>query len=214
MSRRSDDAIARDLGHAATALQALAYGGRGTLGVAMSDAGEREIMQRMARSMAANLLPRFDDSGTLAAQTDMSAQAVTRYRTMIEVWKKPLVVIAQHSGTKVLKHSMRGRTWRYTGVVYYCNHGACPEESGSRMTHKCTSYGPVLDHYRLPVRSAAFGGHTCSTSYWATARKGHHNCHDDSSVQIRAILGQPYRVNTGRCNDSTAWVHAPECGAQ
>ena len=208
---RDHHALATDFGHAATALNALAYAGKSTQGVSAGQQSEQAAMQRMAQNLVTNLLPER------AARTDadVRAQAGGRYQTYIQVWRKPFVVIAEHSGTRVGK-------WRYNsntstvrthqGWTSYCNHGTCA--ASGNMTHKCTFTGPRLTFYRMPVRRTDAGGHTCATPYWAVAMPGRHNCHDDSSTQVRAIRGQSYNTNGGRCNDWVFWGYAPNCNAQ
>lgn len=209
-NRRNHSALASDFGRAATALNALAYGVARATG-ALSQEDEVASMRRLAEGLATHLLPVRDDmkgDGTIRA-------AAGRYQTYIQVWRKPFVVIAEHSGTRVGK-------WRYSsttssvkthqGWTSYCNHGTCA--ASGNMTHKCTFTGPRLTYYRMPTRRSDAGGHTCSTPYWAVARGGHHNCHDDSSVQVRAVRGQSYSSSSGRCNDGWFSAYAPTCGVQ
>ena len=165
-------------------------------------------MQRMARALVEHLLPeRGDDSNQLFA--------AGLYQTYIQVWRKPFVVIAEHSGTRVGKYRYSSSTSSvktHQGWISFCNHGTCA--NAGDMTHKCTYTGPRLTYYRVPSRRAEHGGHTCATGYFAIDLIGHHNCHDDSSVQVRAVRGQSYNVNSGRCSDWVFWSHAPTCGAQ
>ena len=213
VNEREHHALAADFGRAATALNSLAYGVR-SAGAALSPDDEQASLQRLAQTLATHLLPVRDD------KTDGGDDRLTRaaglYQTYIQVWRKPFVVIAEHSGTRVGKWKFRSTSTSSTkvhqGWVSYCNHGTCA--AGSKMTHKCTFTGPRLTWYRLPSRRTDAGGHTCSTPYWAIARGGHHNCHDDSSVQVRAVRGQSYSVTGGRCGDSWFSAYAPTCGAQ
>ena len=208
---RDHHALATDFGRAATALNALAYSGKATLGVSLSQQDEQAAMQRLAQTMVSQLLPMRDEGSS----TEAMQKAGGRYQTYIQVWRKPFVVIAEHSGTRVGK-------WRYNsatssikthqGWISYCNHGTCA--ASGNMTHKCTFTGPRLTYYRQPSRRSDAGGHTCATGYWAVAMPGRHNCHDDSSTQVRAVRGQSYGTNSGRCNDWVSWVYAPTCGVQ
>jgi hypothetical protein len=217
-TERDHHALATDLGAAAMKLNALAYSAGATQGVALSDATERDAMHRLAQSLTTHLLPVRDEapSLTLSSGPDNQATAVYgRYRTDIQVWRKAFVGIAEHSGTRVSKWryanttSTAART--YMGGIDFCNHGTCP--GAGTMTRKCTFTGPRLWDYRLPkVRTDAFR-HTCATGYNLVSIGGH-NCHDDSSVQVRAVRGQAYSQTGGRCNDPTPHGYAPTCGLQ
>lgn len=207
-NQRHHHELAADFGRAATALNALAYSGKASQGVSLSQQAEQESMQRIAQAMAGNLLPeRADGSNQLFA--------AGLYQTYIQVWRKPFVLIAEHSGTRVGKYRYNSSTSSvrtHQGWISFCNHGTCA--AASPMTHKCTYTGPRLTYYRVPSRRTDAGGHTCATRYWAVDLIGHHNCHDDSSVQVRAVRGQAYNINSGRCSDWVFWSHAPTCGAQ
>ncbi|MGY0651338.1 hypothetical protein ACW7GZ_05610 [Luteimonas sp. A537] len=209
-NRREHNALAADFGRAASALNALAYGAMSE-GTALSEDDEQASMQRLAQGLATHLLPVRDE----ATDRDVARAAGGRYQTYIQVWRKPFVVIAEHSGTRVGKwryNSATSSVKTHQGWTSYCNHGTCA--ASSPMTHKCTFTGPRLTYYRVPSRRSDAGGHTCSTGYWAVAMGGRHNCHDDSSVQIRAVRGQAYSVSSGRCNDWSSWTYAPTCSAQ
>lgn len=211
-NQRHHHELAADFGRAATALNALAYSGKASRGVTLSHENEAAAMQRMAQTMTEHLLP--VRNGVSSEEEGAYAKA-GRYQTYIQVWRKPFVVIAEHSGTRVgkwLYSSATSSTRTHQGWVSFCNHGTCA--NAGNMTHKCSYTGPRLTSYRLPSRRSDADGHTCSGPYWAIARSGHHNCHDDSSTQVRAVRGQSYSHNTGRCNDSTAWIYAPTCDAQ
>ncbi|QQO02239.1 hypothetical protein JGR64_08400 [Luteimonas sp. MC1572] len=209
---RDHHALATDFGRAATALNALAYSGTWAQGVAQGNPAEQATMQRLAQTLATHLLPVRDDA---VAAGDVRRAAGGMYQTYIQVWRKPFVVIAEHSGTRVGKwryNSATSTVKTHQGWTSYCNHGTCA--ATENMTHKCTFTGPRLTYYRVPARRTDAGGHTCSTPYWAIARGGHHNCHDDSSTQVRAVRGQAYGSNSYRCNDSIYWMYAPTCTAQ
>ncbi|MCW5568118.1 MAG: hypothetical protein KIS84_07805 [Dokdonella sp.] len=207
-NERSHHDLAADFGRAATALNALAYSGRTTQGVTLSHQAEQASMQRLAQSLASNLLPeRADASNQLLA--------AGLYQTAIEVWRKPFLVLAEHSATRVAKYRYNNpvsNVRTFQGWISFCNHGACA--NASNMSRKCSYTGPRGHYYLLPSRRSDAGGHTCATPYWAIGRIGHHNCHDDSSVQVRAVHGQYYSIYTGRCGDAVYWAHAPHCGAQ
>src|SRR5690606_9027659 len=206
-TERDHHALAADFGRAATALNALAYSGKSSTGVTLSHQSEQEAMQRMAHTLATHLLPMRDEAD---AATPDAIKAGGRYQTYIQVWRKPFVLIAEHSGTRVGKwryNSTTSTVKTHQGWTSFCNHGTCA--AGSKMTHKCTFTGPRLGSYRMPIRNTAAGGHTCATRYFATDLIGHHNCHDDSSVQVRAIRGQAYNTGSGRCSDWVFWPHAP-----
>jgi hypothetical protein len=211
-SNRDPVTIASDFGRAATALQALSYSGKASKGVVMSQRGEQDAMQRLARSLASSLLP---DRGpeakpgltaALAAPSAVSDYGL--YQTTVEVWRMPFVLIAQHSGTSVKKYKYYSSTGRWNmGSISFCNHGKCPY--ASPMTRKCIYTGPRLSYFRVPYKSA--DGGTCTTPYWATGRYGHHNCHDDSSVQVKAVRGISYSTTGGRCGSLGFSPYAPDC---
>lgn len=209
---RDHHALATDFGSAATALNALAYSGKSTRGVALSHESEKSAMQRLALSLAEQLLPMRDVDAGKHERGMVQDKAGGRYLTDVAVWRKPFVVIAEHSGTRVRKwlyNSTTSSVRTLKGTVNFCNHGTCP--GGSKMTQKCFWGGTRTTGYRVPARGSDAGGHTCTTSYWAIARKGHHNCHDDSSVQVSAVRGRSYSRSGGRCNDSVFWAYAPTC---
>ncbi len=210
-STRDHVSLASDAGRAATALQALAYSGKAAKGVALSQRGEHESMQRLARSLTSSLLPERSDASTAAsATTDFTTKAAGPYQTSIQVWRKPFVVIAEHSGTRVYKYRYATNGSRsYLGSVNYCNHGTCP--GGTNMTAKCTYVGPRLSYLRMPSTNTDAGRHTCDTPYWAVGRTGHHNCHDDSSTQVRGVRGLSYSTTGGRCGSTAYSPWAPAC---
>lgn len=209
---RDHHALATDFGSAAMALNALAYSGKSSHGVALSYQVEVEAMQRLAQSLSEQLLPVRDVEAGKPVRGMAQTKSGGRYLTDIAVWRKPFVVIAEHSGTRVRKwlyNSTTSSVRTLKGTVNFCNHGTCP--GGSSMTQKCFYSGYRTTGYRVPARGSDAGGHTCTTSYWAIARKGHHNCHDDSSVQVSAVRGRSYSRTGGRCGDSVFWSHAPTC---
>ncbi|WP_221441852.1 hypothetical protein [Luteimonas sp. MC1825] len=210
---RGHHALATDFGRAATALNALAYSSTWAPGVSLGNRAEQATLQRLAQTLATHLLPVRDDATPAAG--DVRRAAGGMYQTYVQVWRKPFVVIAEHSGTRVGKwryNSATSTVKTHQGWTSFCNHGTCA--ATENMTHKCTFTGPRLTYYRMPSRRTDAGGHTCATPYWAIGRGGHHNCHDDSSTQVRAIRGQAYNTNGGRCNDSIYWMYAPTCTAQ
>lgn len=209
---RDHTSLATDFGRAATALQALAYSSKVTKASTLSDPGERDALQRMAKSMVSNLLPERVDAAESAKMTastsDYTIQAVY-YQTSIEVWKQQLWnTWAQHSGTRVNRYWVSNGIRYFGSATHFCNHGACPYGSG--MSRKCTYTGPYLTYIRQPTMN--WGGGTCGTAYWAVGRPGHHNCHDDSSVQVRAVKGWWYSPWGGRCDDGwSGSIYAPNC---
>jgi hypothetical protein len=208
VSSRSHVSLATDFGRAATALQALAYSGKLTKGVSLSNDNEQDAMRRHARSLTSDLLPQRVEAS--AAGTEFSTKGAGGYSSTIQVWRKPFVVIAEHSGTRIYKYSYSSSLVRSSlGYVNYCNHGTCP--GGTNMTWKCTYSGPRLSYLRMPSTNTDAGRHTCDTPYWAVARTGHHNCHDDSSTQVRAIRGLSYSVTGGRCGSFGFSAYAPAC---
>lgn len=217
-NERDHHALATDFGSAATALNALAYSGRSAQGVALSNPMELEAMHRLAQTMTTYLLPVRGEDRPLSVPggTDNEAAAGQGlYQTYIQVWRKPFVVLAEHSGTRVGKwkyKSSSSSVRTHQGWTAFCNHGTCA--GGAKMTHKCTFTGPRLTFYRMPVRNSGSGGHTCSTKYFATAAWNRHNCHDDSSTQVKAIRGQSYSLTGGRCGDFPFSMYAPSCGVQ
>ncbi|QOD91280.1 hypothetical protein H2514_00910 [Lysobacter sp. CW239] len=214
---RDPDAIAADFGRAATALNALAYNSGSTSGVTLGNPAELAAMHRLAQTMVTHLLPVRDTTPQpLLGGPDNQIAAGGRYQTYIQVWSKPFVLIAQHSGTRVghwLYNSTTSSVKTHAGWRSFCNHGTCA--TVSPMTHRCTYTGPRLTYYRRPTIRTDAGGHTCSTQYNVFSTAGGHNCHDDSSVQVRAVRGQSYSTTGGRCgNDGYFSGYAPSCGVQ
>lgn len=213
---RSHDEIAADMGAGAMALNALALGAKSSYGVAFSNQLEQESMYRLARSLADNLLPQRDVEGL--APGEAMAKAGGRYRTAIQVHKKWLVWPTEHSATRVYQHlftSTTSNVYSVTATLNFCNHGTCA--GGSGMSQKCSWTGPRLTFYRVPQtrwvpagQTGAGTRHTCSTNY-GVAGFQNHNCHDDSSVQVRAVRGLSYSHNGGRCKDWDFWATAPGC---
>ena len=211
---RTHDEIAADMGAGAMALNALALGAKSSYGVTFSNELELDSMYRLARSLSENLLPQRDET----KGADPAAKSTGRYRTRIQVHKKWLVWPTEHSATRVYKHlftTTTSNTYSISGTVNFCNHGACA--GGSGMSRKCTYTGPRRGSYRMPqsrfVPSGQTGAgtrHTCSTNY-GVAGILNHNCHDDSSVQVRAVKGLSYSHDGGRCRDYDFWATAPGC---
>lgn len=214
---RDHDAIAADMGAGAMALNALALGAKSSYGVAFSSELEQDAMYRLARSLSENLLPRRDEV-VAAGPGDVLLKSTGRYRTAIQVHKKWLVWPTEHSATRVHQHlftTTTSNTYSITATIDFCNHGTCA--GGSGMSQKCSYTGPRMGSYRLPqsrfVPSGQTGAgtrHTCSTNY-GVAGFQNHNCHDDSSVQVRAIHGLSYSHDGGRCKDWDFWATAPGC---
>jgi hypothetical protein len=213
---RSHDEIAADMGAGAMALNALALGAKSSYGVAFSSELEQDSMHRLARSLSENLLPRRNES--LGGLDEVLTKSTGRYRTAIQVHKKWLVWPTQHSATRVYKHlftTTTSNTYSVSGTINFCNHGTCA--GGSGMSHKCSYTGPRMGSYRVPEirivptgQTGAGTRHTCSTNY-GVAGILNHNCHDDSSVQVRAVRGLSYSHNGGRCRDYDFWATAPGC---
>lgn len=214
---RDPDAVAADFGRAATALNALAYTGKLTQGVTLGNEIELGAMHRLAQTMVTHLLPVRDggERQPLLGGPDNQIAAGGRYQTYIQVWRKKFVGIAEHSGTRVghwLYNSTTSSVKRHGGWTSFCNHGTCA--AVSPMTHKCTYTGPRLTYYRRPSY-VADGQGTCTTKYNLLSMMGGHNCHDDSSVQVRAVRGQSYSTSGGRCGvDGLTYGYAPTCDAQ
>lgn len=212
---RSHDELATEAGRAAMALNGMSVVGRNARGVSFGNDLELDVMSRLARSLSAELLPisEFD----LASATQ--AKSTGRYRTNLQVHRKSLVVIAEHSATRVLRYFYTSTTSNVissSSTINYCNHGACP--GGSGMSRKCTYTGPRTSAYRTPPKHGGDG--TCNTAYSLAGDSTapiwnlwfNHNCHDDSSVQLRVVKGQSYGVRSGRCADGPLfWAHAPNC---
>lgn len=214
---RDHDAIATDMGAGAMALNALALGAKSSYGVAFSSELEQDAMHRLARSLSESLLPRRD--GMSGAEFgDVILKSTGRYRTAIQVHKKWLVWPTEHSATRVYQHlftTATSNTYSVTATINFCNHGTCA--GGDGMGQKCSYTGPRMGSYRLPqsrwVPSGQTGAgtrHTCSSNY-GVAGFQNHNCHDDSSVQVRAIRGLSYSHDGGRCKDWDFWATAPGC---
>lgn len=213
--QRSHDEIAAEAGRAAMVLNGMSVLGRNSLGVSFGNDLELAAMYRLARSLSEELLP--------ISELDLPAQAQAkstgRYRTNLQVHRKSLVVIAEHSATRLLRYFYTSATSNVissTSTVNYCNHGTCP--GGSGMSRKCTYTGPRTTSYRTPPKHGGDG--TCNTAYSLAGDSTapiwnlfwNHNCHDDSSVQLRVVKGQSYGVRSGRCADGPLfWAHAPNC---
>ncbi len=215
---RDQNAIAADFGRAATALNALAYNAASGPGVALGNGIELAAMHRLAQTMVTHLLPVRDvgERQSLLGGPDNQIAAGGRYQTYIQVWRKKFVGIAEHSGTRVghwLYNSTSSSVKRHGGYYTLCNHGTCP--TVSPMTQKCSFTGPRLTYFRRPSMRTDAGGHTCATKYNMFSTAGGHNCHDDSSVQVRAVRGQAYSTTGGRCgSDGYFSGYAPACGTQ
>jgi hypothetical protein len=213
---RSHDEIAASMGAGAMALNALALGAKSSYGVAFSSELEQDSMHRLARSLSENLLPRRDES--VSALDEVLTKSTGRYRTAIQVHKKWLVWPTEHSATRVYKHlftTTTSSTYSVSGTINFCNHGACA--GGTGMSQKCSYTGPRMGSYRVPEirivptgQTGAGTRHTCSTNY-GVAGILNHNCHDDSSVQVRAVRGLSYSHDGGRCRDYDFWATAPGC---
>lgn len=213
---RDHDAVAADMGAAAMALNALALGAKSSYGVAFSSELEQQSMHRLARSLADNLLPQRDEAR--AGPDAVGLKSTGRYRTAIQVHKKWLVWPTEHSATRVYQHlftTTTSNTYSITATINFCNHGTCA--GGSGMSQKCSYTGPRMGSYRLPQsrwvptgQTGAGTRHTCSSNY-GVAGVQNHNCHDDSSVQVRAIRGLSYSHDGGRCKDWDFWATAPGC---
>jgi hypothetical protein len=131
------------------------------------------------------------------------------YKSSVQVWNKPLVVVAQHSGTVVLHYSDNNpsRVPVLQIETIYCNHGTCPQHSP--MTHPCTYNGPWMGYYRFaphyqitaPPPSPPSGYHSCyKTAYHLSSSVGWpvihgHNCNDDTWTQVRAVRGESYDLD-------------------
>jgi hypothetical protein len=207
---RDHMAVASETGRAATALQALAYSGKVAKGVSLSYQSEQGAMQRMARSMVSNLLPQRAEEANATSAPGSSGfmTKATTYQTSIEVWRQPLWgIIAEHSGSRVNRYWISNGIRYFGSATHFCNHGECPYGNG--MTRKCTYTGPYLSYVRQPTMN--WGGGTCGTGYWAIGMKGHHNCHDDSATQVRAVRGLSYSPWGGRCDDWVGSIYAPWC---
>lgn len=212
---RSHDEIAGEAGRAAMALNAMSVVGRNSRGVSFGTDLEQAAMYRLARSLTADLLPISD----LRMVSDEMGRSTGRYRTNLQIHRKSLVVIAEHSATRLLRYYYTSTTSNVissSSTVNYCNHGTCP--GGSGMSRKCTYTGPRLGNYRTPPKHGGDG--TCNTAYSLAGDSTapiwnlwyNHNCHDDSSVQLRVVKGQSYGVRSGRCADGPLfWGHAPNC---
>lgn len=208
-TERDDFALAVDNGRAASVLNGLGYGAKGSFGVALSMSSEQEAMQRLARSLSNRLLPIRDAADTAEAQVTPSA--VTHpYRTDISVWSKPFASFGEHSATFV-------RKWRYnssgrrtvTGSMSFCNHGTCA--FGDNMTEECFYGGVRARRYHTPIARWDDTWHTCATRYHVLSPNNRHNCNDDSWTQVQAVRARPYDVNGGRCSDIHDASWAPSC---
>jgi hypothetical protein len=134
----------------------------------------------------------------------------------VGLWAKPLLVVAQHSGTFVFHWYWNGSRWVPHYGILFCNHGTCPY--ASPMTLRCHYLSPpIACHYRnppihvVPLFEPGTGQfHSCRTGYGVFSFFSH-NCNDDSWTQIRAIKGEPQGDQDYRCHDRYMDSRAPHC---
>jgi hypothetical protein len=181
----------------------------------IATAEETEVISALAKNLRSNALLPIPSSA--AASGDLYSR--------IAIWKKPLVVIAEHSGT-IVRH-LQGQPGHLVqkNETIYCNHGTCP--GAKPMAFKCMWTSPGLSSWRNVPHGVVPNGqqgagelHSCyktnydvfsgSTCPWCNPG---HNCHDDSWTQLRAIKGESYNLTGGpRCNEHTLYKSAPNCG--
>jgi hypothetical protein len=134
----------------------------------------------------------------------------------VGLWAKPLVIVAQHSGTFVFHWYWNGHQWVPHYGIMFCNHGACPYTKTMKLG--CQYFSPPIPcHYRNPPILVVPQGqpnpgqlHSCRTGY-GLASFFSHNCNDDSWTQIRAIKGEPQSDQNYRCHDWKPDPRAPGC---
>lgn len=141
--------------------------------------------------------------------TTPAASCGNCYKSSVQVWNKPLVVVAQHSGSIVLHYTDNdpSRIPVLQIETIYCNHGTCPQHKP--MSTPCTYNGPWMGYYRYaphhkitaPPPTPVSGYHSCyktqykvySGLFWPVVHG--HNCNDDTWTQVRAIRGESYDIN-------------------
>ncbi len=137
-------------------------------------------------------------SGYQEQEFPFSAQAACTEIQIAEIWKKPTLIFAEHSGS-VAKWKMSN------GTIYTmwsaCNHGTCPGDS--TMSKKCSKSFLLRCGYSRAAPN-------CSTAYGLT--KGYHVCNDDTYIQYDAIK-RNYSPSTtgGTCSDASLRAYAPSC---
>jgi hypothetical protein len=167
---------------------------------------ETEAIANLAATLREDGL--FPNPGTNPDPTP-AASCGNCYKSSVQVWNKPLVTVAQHSGTIVLHYSDNNpsRVPVLQIETMYCNHGTCPQHKP--MSHPCTYNGPWMSHYRFaphhkitaPPPSPVSGYHSCyktayhlySGTFWPVIHG--HNCNDDTWTQVRAVRGESYDIN-------------------
>jgi len=165
--------------------------------------------ERKALENASTLVPEEgdyvrNDAPAPAASSDVSTLA-TSWRQLFSIYKKSLVVIAEHSGTRWRNYYYSGG-WKFYNTVQYCNHGACPGDSS--MSLKCAKYNSAGGYIGSSKSCDSFGSGYNVCGLW-----GHnHNCHDDSKVQRARVLGRSgLSSEPNWCDSSGCDGHAPSC---
>ncbi len=131
-----------------------------------------------------------------------------------QVWKKTFAAIGHHSAVRL-------RGWNSSKSFLFgagsCNHGTCT--SVSPMEVSCTKAGWLLDDgtnsryfYAEPSTTTDSVKGGCSTPYYLIGATGHHNCNDDSTIQVAAIEYDRSQDTTGgTCGDWYGHAWAPGC---
>jgi hypothetical protein len=94
--------------------------------------------------------------------------------------------------------------------AYSCNHGTCA--GSSAMNDRCVMPGFRTDD---GTHSRFFYTSGCQTPYAWNSGPGHHNCNDDSAIQVRAIYYDSSQNRTsGICGAAGARYTAPYCSPE
>jgi hypothetical protein len=151
-----------------------------------------------------------------ASLNSTSASACGIGLNYVGLWAKPLVVVAQHSGTWIYHWFWNGSKWVPDYGILFCDHGACPYSKTMKLG--CQYWSPPIPcHYRNPPVLVVPQGepgpgqlHSCRTGYGLLSFFSH-NCNDDSWTQIRAIKGEPQDSQNYKCHDWKPNPRAPGC---
>lgn len=146
----------------------------------------------------------------------LAATASNTYTHIFEIWWKPAVGIAEHSGTRTTSTYL-GQTWSQLAT---CNHGACAANTSQGMALSCSRAIfnrplaiAVKNKCDQPIAPASASMHSsllgcCSTAYGLTG--GYHVCNDDSRIQ-RDIFVANGPVSASFCADWIPQGWAPGC---
>lgn len=167
---------------------------------------EREALVTAAAMIPAELTTTQAEAQAEGEVSQSTVALATSYKQLFSVWRKPLVVIAEHSASRWQNYSYSNGAWRYYNTVQYCNHGGCP--GGSGMTQKCSTWNSAGAYIGSSKSCDSFNSGYLVCGLW-----GHnHNCHDDTRTQRSRVV---YRSGLGSepswCKDGGCTKSAPAC---